>query len=117
MSPLLDQITGFGQVSALTMIQHLLSIYGVIDKIDLEENAAKIMGPYDHAEPLAQWIKKLEKGRELARAGGQTIADAMMVSKGITLLAHMTMFNEDIREWRRQTTDQNSWARHENLFH
>ena len=45
------------------MLQHIFSRYGVIDKIDLEENAVKMMGPYDPAEPLFQLIKQLEKGR------------------------------------------------------
>ena len=51
--PLVDHLTDFGQVSALTMIQHLLSSYGVIHEIDLEENAVNIMGTYNSAEPLA----------------------------------------------------------------
>ena len=60
--PLADQLTGFVHVSALTMLQHLFYRYGAIDKIDLEENAVKLMGPYDPAEPLARIIKQLEKG-------------------------------------------------------
>ena len=48
-----------------------------------------MMGPYDPAEPLAQLIDQLEKGREFARSGGQKISDAMMTSKVITLLAQM----------------------------
>ena len=51
--PLVYHITGFGQVPSLTMIQHLFSSFRVIDKIDLEENAVKMMGPYDPAKPLA----------------------------------------------------------------
>ena len=53
LSPLVDQLIGFGQVSALTMLKHLLSSKGEIDEIDLEENAVKIMGPYDPAEIFA----------------------------------------------------------------
>ena len=51
--PLMDQLIGFRQVSALAMIQHLLSSYRMIKKISLEENAVKIMGTYDPAEPLS----------------------------------------------------------------
>ena len=40
---MVDQLTGFGQVSAPTMLQHLFSVYGMIDEIDLEENSVKIM--------------------------------------------------------------------------
>ena len=53
LSPLVDQLTGFGQVSALTILQNLFSSYEAIDKTDLKENAVNMMGPYDPAEFLA----------------------------------------------------------------
>ena len=34
--PLVYQLTGFGHISELTMIQHLLTIYGALDEIDVE---------------------------------------------------------------------------------
>ena len=46
LSPVVEQITGFLQVSALTMIQHLFSSYEEIEEIDLKKNAVKMMGPY-----------------------------------------------------------------------
>ena len=49
LSPLVDQLTGFRQVSALNMIHHLLSSYITIDKINLEEIFVKMIGPYDPA--------------------------------------------------------------------
>ena len=45
------------------MLQHLFSSHRVIDKIDLEENAVKMMGPFDPTEPLDRLIEQLEKGR------------------------------------------------------
>ena len=57
--PLADQLTGYGQMSALIMLKHLFSSYGEIDEINLEENAVKMMGPYDPAEPLSQLIEQL----------------------------------------------------------
>ena len=59
----------------------------MIENIYLEDNAVNMIGPYDHAEPLASLIIKLEEERKFVRAGGQTIANTMIVSKGITLLA------------------------------
>ena len=47
LSPPVDQLTGFGHVSILTMFQHIFSRYGAIDKIDLKENVLKMMGTYD----------------------------------------------------------------------
>ena len=34
------------------MIQHLFTSYGKIKKENIEENAVKMMGPYDSTEPL-----------------------------------------------------------------
>ena len=75
------------------------------------------MEPYDPTEPIERLIGKLEKGRELAHTGGQTIAHTMMVSKGMTLLVHMASFNEDIREWIQQNTNLKTWATFKTLFH
>ena len=45
----------------------------------------------------------------------QKISDAMMMSKRITILEQMRFFNDNIQEWRRQTTDQKMSAQY-NLF-
>ena len=89
----------------------------MINKIYLEEKAVKMMVPYHHAEPLSRLVEQLEKGRELVQAGGQTISDAMMMSKGITILAQTGVFNNEIREWRRKYSDLNTWAKYKCFFH
>ena len=58
------------------------------------------MEPYDPAEPLARLIEQLEKGIKFACAGGQTIDDVIIVSKGIALLAQKAIFNKDFIYWR-----------------
>ena len=57
-SPMVYQLKRFLQVSELTMIQLLFTSNRVIDEIDPEENAVKMMGPYDPAEPLDQFIEQ-----------------------------------------------------------
>ena len=47
---------------ALEMMDNLFKSYSVIDKIDIEENALKIMGAYNPSELLTHLIKQLEKG-------------------------------------------------------
>ena len=116
LSSLVDQFTGSGKVLALTMLYNIFTSYREIDKIDLEGNVVKIMGPYYPVEPLSQLINKLERGVEFARSGGQTISGAMVVSKNITLLKMMPMFNNDIREYRLQTTYLKIWSNYKTLF-
>ena len=48
---------------------------------------------------------------------GKTIADVMMVSKGITLLTQNAIFNDDIQEWRRQPADLKTWAEFIAFYH
>ena len=55
LSPLVYQLTLFGQVSTISMLHHIFTSYGSIDEIDLEENAVKMIEFYDPAEPLA-WL-------------------------------------------------------------
>ena len=43
------------------------------------------------------------------------ISDAIMVSKWVILLAHTAVFNNNIREWGRQTTD-HKMGSHYKLF-
>ena len=49
LSPIMGQLIGFGQVTSLHMLQNIFRSYGAIDKINLEENAVNMMGPYDPA--------------------------------------------------------------------
>ena len=97
MYPLMDQLAGFGKVTALHILQHMFSSYGEIEKIDLNENVVKMMGTYDPVETLAQLIDQIKKWRKFERQGGQKISNAMMVLKGITLVAQTGTLIEDIR--------------------
>ena len=49
------------------MLQHLFRLYREIDEIYLKENAVKMLGPYEPAEPLTCLIDKIEKGQEFER--------------------------------------------------
>ena len=55
------------------------------------------MDHYDPVELLEKRIEQLEKGKEFARAEEKIIADAVMVSKSITLLEQTDTFNKYIR--------------------
>ena len=73
------------------------------------------MGPYDPTELPSRLIDQLEKGREFSRSGGQKIADAMIVSKGINLPAPISTFKKNSRECLQQSIELKTWA-HFNIF-
>ena len=99
LSPMVDQLTMFVQVTAIQIVNYLFNYYRAIDRIDPNENAVKMMGAYNPEEPLAQIIWQLEKGKVFARSGAQNNSDAMMVSKMMTLLEQKAKFNEDMWDW------------------
>ena len=49
MSPIKDQLTDFGQVTVLEIMDNLFMAYGAIEKINPEENVINMMGPYNPA--------------------------------------------------------------------
>eukprot|EP00978_Attheya_sp_CCMP212_P008919 scaffold21039_cov30-Attheya_sp.AAC.2 len=109
LSTLRHKLTGFNQVTALQMVMHLYSTYGDIDKVDIEDNLVTMMKPYDPETPLATLTSQLEDGRAFAHIGLQPISENMMVTKGITLLSNTTVFNEDIKQWRRKPATEKTW--------
>ena len=83
LSPIVDQLTEFRQVTSLEMLQYLLRLYGAIGEINLKENAVKMMGNYDPTTTLARIIIQHEKGQKFEISGRQTISESIMVSRGI----------------------------------
>ena len=59
LSPIMDQLTGFGKATSIEMLQHLFRSYRAIEEIYFEENTVNMMGSYDPAEPLARLINQL----------------------------------------------------------
>ena len=57
-----DILKGFKKVTCMVMMAHLFRAYGKIDDINLKEDAVKMMGPYNPAEPPARLIEKMKKG-------------------------------------------------------
>ena len=45
--PIKDQVTCFGQLTALEMMDHIFRAYRLIDEINVKENALKMMRPYN----------------------------------------------------------------------
>ena len=117
LSQTMDHLTGFEQETALDMLQHILWSYRSIDKIDIKVNAVKNMDPYDPTEPLVCLIVQLEMGRRFSIVRVQTIADAMMVSKGTILLTQTAIFNGNISELRQKSTKLKTWETFKTFFY
>eukprot|EP00978_Attheya_sp_CCMP212_P022416 scaffold66914_cov33-Attheya_sp.AAC.3 len=116
LAELRDQLTGFSQVTAFDLMEHLYDNYGLIDDVDLEVNQVTMMKPYDPKTPLALLIAQLQRGRTFANIGDQGLTDGMFISKGITLLFNKAVFNDDIKDWNRLNATEKTWAQFKSHF-
>jgi hypothetical protein len=48
-----DQHTGYNNISAMHIVTHLYTTYGVITPSDIEDNDAKMRAPFDPTQPIA----------------------------------------------------------------
>eukprot|EP00978_Attheya_sp_CCMP212_P003539 scaffold7427_cov54-Attheya_sp.AAC.1 len=95
LAELCDQLTGFNQVSAFNLLEHLYDNYGLIDDVDLETNQ------WDHT---------------FANIGDQGLTDGMLISKRITLLSNTMVFNDNIKDLNRLDTKEKMWANFKSHF-
>jgi hypothetical protein len=116
LAELRDQLTGFSQVTAFALMEHLYDNYGLIDDVDLEVNQVTMMKPYDPETPLALLVAQLQRGRTFANIGGHGLTDGMLISKGITLLSNTAVFNDDIKDWNRLNATEKTWANFKSHF-
>ena len=117
LSPLVDQLTIFGQLSSLVMLQHLFKSYREIDEIDLEKRCGEedwSLRPCVTPILIDQTIGKGGIIRVCRRADNIRCNDDVERDHPFS---QTVVFNENILEWRRQTTNLKTWAKYRTLFH
>ena len=110
LSPLVLKLTDLDKISVLAMLQHLLNSYREWTKSTSRKTQWKWWGLMTPRNLYPVWSRNWKKEEKLVHAGGHKIANAMMVSKGVTILEQTATFNKDIREWRQQKKDLKTWA-------
>jgi len=94
-------ITGFGNVSALTIMTSLWERYGTITQAELVENLTRMSSPWNPPQPIEDLFLQLNRGSQFASNGSEPIALSQVLRIGYTLIANTGLFAEACREWRR----------------
>jgi len=94
-------ITGFGNVSALTIIPSLWKRYGTITQAELAENISRMSAPWNLPQPIEDLFLQLTRGSQFADDGSEPITLSQVFRIGYTLIANTGLFIEACRKWRK----------------
>ena len=106
---LAHRITGFANVTTLTMLKHLYKNYGRLSPADLQDNDTRMRTKYDPNQPIEILFDQVEDSISLAAAGQAPYTPAQIVSIAYNLVFNTGLFPEACREWRRRTDNDKIW--------
>jgi hypothetical protein len=81
-----DRHTSYNNVSAMRIITHFYTTYGVITPIDIEDNGAKMRAPFDPTQPNELLFNQIV---EFANAGNRPCNPDQVVSRAYLLILRL----------------------------
>jgi hypothetical protein len=90
-------VTGYGNITSLQLLEHLLTKYGAITQAELYANEACMTLPWNPPIPIL--FKQLEDGIDFARAGKEIIALNQVLRLGYNNVHKTGLFTVTCHEW------------------
>jgi hypothetical protein len=104
-----DRHTGYNNVSAMQILTHLYTTYGVITPSDIEDNDAKMRAPFDPTQPIKLLFDQIESAAKYADAGNRSYNPDQVVSRAYLLLLQTNLYSDACRVWRRRAIYTQNW--------
>ena len=101
--------TGYSAHTALQLIQHLYTNYGVITQLDLNENENRMKAPYDPAQPIEVLFDQIETAMEYADSAGTPYTDTQTVTTAYLLIFRTGLYKDACKEWNRRPLAEKTW--------
>ena len=101
--------TAYAGSTALQLIQHLYTNYGVITQLDLNENETKMKTPYDPAQPIEVLYDQIESAMEFADSAGSAYTDTQIVTTAYLLIFRTGLYKDACKEWNRRPLAEKTW--------
>jgi uncharacterized phage-associated protein len=109
-SPLMDQVTGYNNVSVNDILSHLFSEYGDVGPTEIHENNKRFDEPWDGAEPFENIIKRIDECVEYAANGLKPYSAEQIVGKCERLVLETGLFNDTLEKWDARPTIEQTYA-------
>ena len=100
----------FNNHTVRDILQHLMTSYGNITAIDLEENTKTTKTPWDPTQPFEVVIDQIEEAITYADAGNQPFTDQQVLNTAFMLVFQTGLFFDDCKTWNAKNDAEKTWA-------
>ena len=104
-----NQHTGLSNVSLRQMLNHLLTNYGQVEPVELEEKLNQWKQAWDPTTGIEQLYKQIEDGVALARLANQPHSDSQVLSNAYSLVYKTGLFFSDCEKWMEKAAADKTW--------
>ena len=81
-----DDDTGYGSITTLTIIVHLLDTYGEISDWEIEDNIATMSTPWSPSTPIEDYFRQLNVAQKFSVKASDHISDKVYIRIGLKLI-------------------------------
>jgi hypothetical protein len=104
-----NRITGYANVTTLTILRHLYDSYGNISPTDLIDNDTRMKAPYNPSQPIELLFDQFDDAIELAAAANAAYTGPQIVAYAYNTILQTGLFTDACRDWRRRPAAQKTW--------
>ena len=108
-------LLGYANVEPLAILQLLDTTHGTIDEDDLKANLDRMEATWSPTQPIEDLWNQILKAQQYA-AGHDNITEKAAIRAAITNLEQSGVFTDGMKDWRKLTTLQQTWAAMRRLF-
>ena len=101
---------GYCTTTTRKILDHLYATYTNISSPDLQDNDAKLRGPYDSNLPIEAIIDQVEGAVKYATAGNTPYNPLKFVGIAYQLIFQTEMFNDNCKQWKRRDPSDKTWT-------
>jgi hypothetical protein len=98
---LFDDVTGFGSVTTIEILNHLSTTYGVITREQMKMNLALFNSDWCPPTPIENLFQRFKQCRSFAIKGGNPINDVTTVDAGYDIILRGGMHSLACTDWRK----------------
>jgi hypothetical protein len=105
-----NPVTGFGNVSCLSLLNHLHDVYGHITEKELEHNIQRMRTQWHHHTAIESLFVQIEDGAAFAVEGLDELTKSTILRWAYEIISLTGRFEISCREWRHMDTKTKTWA-------
>ena len=109
-------LTGFANVTAWDLINHLYNSYGTQSPDDITQNEARMKADWNVTRPFEHLVEQIEDAVQFAANANVPFTDAQITNTGLHLVQKTGVFREECKTWRRRPANQQTWANFKTFF-